>query len=303
MTARLVRFACFVFVTVDASAGCGTAHCNFINDCQAPLVVDANIPLAVVATDGLSLTFCRNGGCFHGALSGAAATLEGPFEVGVAAKGAADGSTDVVFTPAFAGFVDGSGDVADGDEYEVRIADGATVLLDNTRKIDFNHGSAGCRSGSCYEARYTVTPASASNIECHSNGCPFPVVTMSGTLSTSDVTPVTVVACRNGACATGSTTLPPTANQDAVPDTPEQQILTVLLDEDIHNSGATTFATTLETFATPPEGFHDGDTYWVTVTHGAATLLDWAQTVTHDKTFPNGPQCDLTPCTSATITL
>ena len=154
LRSAIVGSACALGV---AGSACG-AHCNAIVECQPPLVVDARVSLAVAATNGLSLAFCRNQACANGTLFDGAATLSGAFTVHVTATGSATASTDVVFTPAFQGYVGGSGDVSDGDAYEVKIADGANVILDDTRTIQFAHTSPGCRSGACYAASYTIAP-------------------------------------------------------------------------------------------------------------------------------------------------
>ncbi len=295
----LVSSSC-VFVAATSTA-CFGGECNAIIECQAPLVVDARVPLAVANTSGLGLKMCRNGTCVTGMLAGTEMRMFGAFDVDVAVKGGAAAPSDIVFTPVFAGFVNGSGDVSDGDTYEVVITNGPSVILDNTRKVDFAHGSAGCRSGSCYEASYTVTPASASGIECHMNGCPEFVASLAGTFSTSDLgTPVTVVACRNSACSTGSVTLP-TANEQTSPAAQGPGLLTTVIAPSGSKFSIEVDASAGLVSATDP--YHDGDVYSVTVTQASTTLLSSTQTVTYAKTFPNGAQCDSTPCLSTTISL
>ena len=146
-------------VALAGAPACGSNRCNLIIECSAPLVVDARIPVTIDAADGLALSFCKNQVCATGTLTNGTATLVGGgLSVDVVVQNGTTSPTDLIFTPALDGFVNGSGDVADGDNYEVQIKDGATVILDDARKIEFAHTSAGCREGSCYSAGYVVSP-------------------------------------------------------------------------------------------------------------------------------------------------
>ena len=291
-----------------ASDGGALDDCGAIALCIDPVKVDARVPLDASAAEGLSLALCRNGTCSSGTLQGGVAKLGGAFDVAVKATSSADGSTtDIVFTPAFDGYSMTTTDVKDGDQYEVRVTQGAAVILDNTRTIDFVHGTAGCRDGFCYFASYTVTPNSASNIECHTETCPTVAMQIDAAFKSTDLsTPIEAVFCRNAVCETGTRKLfstPYTVAGLAISANTGTVSGFGVIDVETGADVSSGYTLTIENLSFEMTPLQDGDTYSLKVTQGTTTLVDWSGSVTYDKTFPNGPQCDVTPCLSRKITL
>jgi hypothetical protein len=308
---KWTRQAAFLFgigiaaATAPPIAGC-QGPCGGASDsvrCSSLVSVTAHVPSTAAALAGGQATLCRNGTCAHGVIQapvdagGPAASFEltaSPFTASGQLDDEGDGFTTVRLEP--------GGPFGKADQYEVTIAapDG-TALLDVTRPMPLQTGTAGCPPTTCYVGAIDVYPSSASGLTCTASSCPSPGIRFIGAFATNDtVDPILVSGCRNDVCGSANLALPgggPDGGGRGYTEIVEGFPATVQIEA--HMTGYEVLINRTD----DPAALANGDVYRVAVTQNGNALASWSGPVTYVESSPNGPSCDAVPCRSAQITL
>lgn len=282
---------------------CGGAN-NNIAMCFSSFEITAHVPRSASALQGGRVTLCRSEGCASGTI-----------------RGDADGGSDYYFNLTGADnpgivLVDDEGDgytkltlqlgvsPVKGDSYAVTVtAPDGSVLLKVSRPVSFTTVTEGCPSVTCYQAALDVYPTSQSGLLCGAAGCTGGIVLHASLVTADGTDPVTVTACRNGAC--GSVTVPlPATSTDGGFEPPSVGTIVTGYPGQVSITSGPSQDYSMQVYRTDDSAaLANGDAYSLTVTQGQSTLVSWAAPVTYVETYPDGEPCDAVPCRSAEVVI
>jgi hypothetical protein len=268
-----------------------------VKTCQNTFEVGAHVSGTAASLAGARVKFCRNGDCasatvgipaMEGGTFAYAALTGAAFSADTSLSDEGDGFTVVDISLVTSGLT-----LTDGDTYSVTITDAAgKTLLDVSRPVTYDVDHA-CRQ-TCLEYSMQVYPTSPSGISCGDKVCGSGIG-FEGKMTTSDArTPFLVSLCRNGACATNSSTVGP---NPTMPDTLGGAFTGNYGIELLKGQTYDFQVSTLD----DPAALSAGDVYTLTIKQGTATLATWSGPAPYQTTFPNGMQCDSLACRYASI--
>jgi len=287
------------------ASGCGPCPGGADSvSCSSSFDISAHVPRSASALQGGHVSLCQNTACASGTILGGADggsdayfDLTGSAPLGIVlVEDEADGYTKLTFRVGVA--------PAKGDAYAVTVtAPDGTVLLNVSRPVESTVETVGCPSVTCWYASLELYPASQPGLLCGATACHAGIVLEASIMTSDDTSPVTLTACRNGACGSTTAPLPATSTDGGFEPASVAAIATGFPASVAINSGPPqTYA--IQVFRSDDTAaLVDGDAYSLAVTQGTATLLTWTAPVTYVETYPDGQPCDAVPCRSAKVTV
>jgi hypothetical protein len=319
-TPRVRANALFALAASVCALALAGPSCTDKADCSTPVCANGatfavRLNAAYAAVARAEITLCRNDAC--GTRAAASGADAGPTRgTAFAIAGAVEGSgvfedlgggtlrltvtaTDALTTA-----------LTDGDHYTLSVVDpGApgpqptrTTLLQFDRSLIYERVTPNGPECGCRAAFVRVYPTSASGLTCTGRTCTTGIdIHGHMDVATTDVDGATLKVCRNATCAG-------TKLQGIVPTRQDQGAVFNVhgaLDMSLSLNLAANGVYTVDVHVdADPADLAQGDRYVVEIRNPSDGLIfGFDRPVTYDEAFPDGVECDVVPCRTASVSV